>query len=89
MLIDVNLITLRSYDFNSATVMAFPPRSVCFRVNRFDQRMRRQEFREAAPQRAGAVAVNDAHARLARKRGIVEKFVDAAAWLLRPCSRSR
>ena len=44
--------------------------------------MRFQEFGEAAAEGAGAVTVDDAHARSIGEGGFVEKFVDALRWLL-------
>ena len=41
----------------------------------FDQRMRRKEFGQAAPQCAGAMAVNHADLRLAGQRGAIDEFV--------------
>ena len=43
-----------------------------------DERVRRQEFGEAATERTGAVAVNDADTRFAGERGSVEELVHAA-----------
>ena len=47
-----------------------------------DQRMGGQELREAAAESARAMTVDDAHARLAGERGLVEEFVDALRSLL-------
>src|SRR5258708_32784581 len=41
------------------------------------QRMRLEEFGQSSAQRAGSVAVNNAHTRLAGQRSLVQKFVDA------------
>ena len=40
-------------------------------MDAFDQRMRREEFGQAAPQCAGTVAVNNAHLRLTGQRGAI------------------
>ena len=51
---------------------------VGFRRGCFRPADARKKFREAAAQRARAVAVNDAHCGLAGERGLVDEFVDAA-----------
>src|SRR6266849_2076306 len=53
-----------------------------FGRNALGQRMRRQKFRQAAAQRAGAVAVDDAYARGACERRLIEKFVYPTGSLL-------
>src|SRR5260370_17320255 len=41
------------------------------------QRMRLEEFGQSSAQRAGSVAVNNAHTRLAGQRRLVQNFVDS------------
>ena len=53
-----------------------------FGADDFDQRMRFQKFGEASAQRAGAVAVDQAHLRGTRERGLIEKLVHAARGFL-------
>src|SRR5215469_9328861 len=51
---------------------------VGFGVDSIDERVRGEEFGEAAAEGAGAVSVDDADAGLAGEGSFVEKFIDAA-----------
>ena len=53
-----------------------------FVAGAFDERVGREEFGEAAAKGAGAMAVDDTDARLARDGGFVEELVDAASGFL-------
>src|ERR1700747_1175551 len=52
-----------------------------FVANAFDQRVRREKFGQAAPERTRPMAMNDADARLSRECSFVNEFVHAARGL--------
>src|ERR1700738_1404922 len=60
----------------------FPASVFCFEGLFGDQGMSFEKFTESFPERAGAVAVDDANPGNAREGGVVEKLVDALGCFL-------
>src|ERR1700675_2153654 len=52
-----------------------------FVANALDQRVRSEKFGQAAAERTGPMAMNDANARLPRERSFVNEFVHSARGL--------
>src|SRR6202158_3318333 len=63
------------FEFNDAHASAAALGNLV--VDIFYLRVGGEKIRQAAAQRAGAVAVNDTHARHGGERCVVEKFIDA------------